>query len=164
MREGSYFANGSGVNYGYDGNGEMQIGQVDGDAKMAELQMPTVDHVDESLVQRAVENPMLMKRVVWMGGFETQELVAQSKSACNETHHILPLGRNIKQCVSAIPNGGAHACNETHHILPLGHNIKQCVSAILNGGAHACNETHYIFPLGHNIKQRVLASPYHILG
>jgi hypothetical protein len=76
MREGSYFANGSGVNYGYNGNGEMQIGQVDGDAEMAELQMPTIDRVNESLVQRAVENPMLMKRVVWMGGFETQELVA----------------------------------------------------------------------------------------
>jgi hypothetical protein len=50
MREGSYFANRSGANYGYDGDGEMQIGQVDGDAEMAKLQMLTVDRVDESLV------------------------------------------------------------------------------------------------------------------
>ena len=90
MREGSYFTNGSGANYGYDGDGEMQIGQVDGDAEMAKLQMLTVDRVDESLVQRVVENPVLVKIVVWTGGFETQELVAQSVSVSvrDATHQI----------------------------------------------------------------------------
>lgn len=92
MKHGPHFVNGSGVNYGYDGDGEMQIGQVDGgDEEMPiELVDADADSFETQEQQLVAENESVSVRdttnqidevAMRTGrfGFETQELVVDKE-------------------------------------------------------------------------------------